>query len=530
MAEKFRFFDAVENEHGAHDREYNAQEFTEYFEALVTTGIMQGDKLELEVINNGSNMNSIVKPGIAFIKGRYYENTDEVILTHDTESVAFNRIDRVVIRMDTNTNARYVKAFIKKGVASANPVAPPLIQTDTVYEISLAQVRITGGQSFLTSSAITDERGTDDVICPWAGSKILPNFNNDALIALTSDFNNLTQNFNDLTQNFNNTKTDLNNHKIDTTSHIPYVVAKGSANVYTASVNGITSYVEGVGFAIKINVQNTGSSTINVNGLGAKTIIKGNGNTLSSGNLKVNGVYTLRYNGTNFILQGEGGSGTAIASDVLVGKTFTNDAGDVTGTMINRSLTTTTGTRAATGNGYMDILPPQGYYDGGNSSRVRVNDGNFNAQNIRKGVSMFGFTGTYDGQYTTASTTVTLSAISGNYITPFSFSVNMGFTPKMFGFLVTEAITAGGYYKGGAMFLFPPDSGSGYYATSGVTQWGSSDGLGSSTGTVIRFMPYDSNTGTMSYASGNYVYVKGGVSSSWGIQSQRVSIVVFAWG
>ncbi|WP_313469788.1 hypothetical protein [Lysinibacillus sp.] len=181
MAEKYRFFDAVLQEDGVtYDREYDAQEFTDYFKALVTTGLMKSAGNQLKVTANGSNMITKIDTGIAFLLGRYYENDSFKELTHDTETLGNSRIDRIVIRMDLSTEARYVKAFIKKGVPSANPVPPALTQTPNLYEISLAQVRINGGQTFISTNAVTDERGID-VICPWAGSKILPNFDNAAL-------------------------------------------------------------------------------------------------------------------------------------------------------------------------------------------------------------------------------------------------------------------------------------------------------------------------------------------------------------
>jgi hypothetical protein len=74
--------------------------------------------------------------------------------------------------------------------------------------------------------------------------------------------------------------------------------------------------------------------TINVNGLGARPIKKPNGNDIAAGNLKANSVYTVRYNGTNFILQGEGGEyGTADPSDVIKGKTIGTEEGIKTGTL-----------------------------------------------------------------------------------------------------------------------------------------------------------------------------------------------------
>lgn len=180
MTEHFGFFDAMQDSNGNYDREYNAQQWNEPFRALVTTGVMKGAYNQLEVSTNGANMVSTVKSGIAFIEGRFYFNDALVELTHDTEVIGLNRIDRIVVRMDTTTDARYVKTFIKKGVPSTNSVPPTLTQTPTVYEISLAQVRVVGGQTFVAANAVTDERGKD-VICPWAGSKILPNFDNSSI-------------------------------------------------------------------------------------------------------------------------------------------------------------------------------------------------------------------------------------------------------------------------------------------------------------------------------------------------------------
>ena len=147
---------------------------------VVPSGAMKGAYNQLEVTANGANMVSSVKSGIAFIEGRFYFNDALVDLIHDTEVMGLSRIDRIVVLMDSRTEARHVKTFIKKGVPSTNPVPPTLTQTPAVYEISLAQVRVVGGQTYIAANAVTDERGKD-VICPWAGSKILPNFDNSTL-------------------------------------------------------------------------------------------------------------------------------------------------------------------------------------------------------------------------------------------------------------------------------------------------------------------------------------------------------------
>jgi len=113
--------------------------------------------------------------------------------------------------------------------------------------------------------------------------------------------------------------------------HVDYAVASGT-NTYTATIDSIDELVEGMSLKIKFTNANTGASTLNINNSGAKSILKGNGDTLVGGNIKANQILHLAYNGSVFQLLGEGGSGNAQPEDVRVGKTFTNDSGEFIGT------------------------------------------------------------------------------------------------------------------------------------------------------------------------------------------------------
>lgn len=142
-----------------------------------------------------------------------------------------------------------------------------------------------------------------------------------------------------------------------TKDNVPYAIATGSTNVYATTITpALSSYVEGMALSVKIPVDSTGACTINVNGLGAVGIKKANGADVT--NLKAGGIYTLRYDGVNFILQGEGASGNATASDLLSGKTATTDAGEITGTMIDRGAIS----QSLAINGTYTIL--EGYHNG----------------------------------------------------------------------------------------------------------------------------------------------------------------------
>jgi len=187
-------------------------------------------------------------------------------------------------------------------------------------------------------------------------------------------------------------------HWADYTLQVPYGVATGSANVKGVTLDPpLTAYVEGVALSFKNNLTNTTATTISINGLGSRPILDSKGNALTSGKLTSGSIYTLRYDGTNFILQGEGGSGNATVSDLLSGKTASTDAGDIVGTMPNRAghVIGDSITRSGT---TLRIRPLEGYYNGLSTNSVAFTDANFLASNIISGTSIFGLGGTYVGK------------------------------------------------------------------------------------------------------------------------------------
>lgn len=178
----------------------------------------------------------------------------------------------------------------------------------------------------------------------------------------------------------------------------PFVTTTGTGTSYIASFDpAYTVLLTGTRITIKVHAANTSNATVNVNGLGAKTIKKPNGSNLFAGNLKANSVYTLVFDGTDFILQGEGGSGTAQPSHVLSGKTFTNDDGEQVGTMVDRAGDTEALSSAVSGT-TLRLRASEGYRDGVNDF-VTLTDSNFIASNIKSGVTIHGLTGTYNKVY-----------------------------------------------------------------------------------------------------------------------------------
>lgn len=171
-----------------------------------------------------------------------------------------------------------------------------------------------------------------------------------------------------------------------------YGTATGT-NAKTITLNPAPgSYYDGLCFAFKNITENTGAVTINVNGLGAKSIKKPNGNDVAAGNLKAGSVYTVRYNGTNFILQGSDSSGNATPDDVRAGKTFSGDIGtDLTGTLPENQGDNSALSSSISGN-TLKLIAPRGIYDGIDDT-VTIDDDDWIPENIKEGVNIFGKTG-----------------------------------------------------------------------------------------------------------------------------------------
>ncbi len=83
----------------------------------------------------------------------------------------------------------------------------------------------------------------------------------------------------------------------------PYIITTGSANSYIATTDQITSYYDGLAICVKIHATSTGSSSLNINSLGAVTILDSLENNITANGLRKDIPYTLRFNGSNFIVK-----------------------------------------------------------------------------------------------------------------------------------------------------------------------------------------------------------------------------------
>jgi len=154
MAQYSRFFGGEEGS----EPEYTQPQFAEVLERIFTNGVFNDVDNELEVVENDpAAMSVIVKSGEGWINGYWYQNTEDLVKTLSAADPDDDRIDRIVLRLDTTTELE-ITAEVLEGTPAGEPTAPTLTQTDAIYEISLAQVLVGATVTSIADADITDER------------------------------------------------------------------------------------------------------------------------------------------------------------------------------------------------------------------------------------------------------------------------------------------------------------------------------------------------------------------------------------
>lgn len=110
-----------------------------------------------------------------------------------------------------------------------------------------------------------------------------------------------------------------------------YYVDGGAANAYTITVSSPQTVSQAAGLMVQFIAAhvNTGASTLQINALAAKNILNPNGSALSAGQIPANGVVSVVYDGTQYVLIGGGVPqvSLATATNSLSGDVALNNTG-----------------------------------------------------------------------------------------------------------------------------------------------------------------------------------------------------------
>ncbi|MBR0428197.1 MAG: hypothetical protein IJK18_08385 [Clostridia bacterium] len=152
------------------DRLYEAQIFRDYFRKFLSNGVYFGTYK-----NYGENSMKVsldtgltlkVAKGCGIIEGVDYENESDRLITLDRPASG-NRVDRVVVQMNSSLDTRMTKLIVKQGTGTT---PAELTRTDNVYEICLAEVMVKS-TSNIADGDIVDTR-LDTTLCGIVNSLI----------------------------------------------------------------------------------------------------------------------------------------------------------------------------------------------------------------------------------------------------------------------------------------------------------------------------------------------------------------------
>jgi hypothetical protein len=135
-----------------------------------------------------------------------------------------------------------------------------------------------------------------------------------------------------------------------------FAVDTGTANTYVAALDAsITTYTDGLQVVFRPLASNTGTSTINLNGLGAKSIVLTNSDPIQAGDISAGAIIDVRYStATGFFHLTPNSAiyahdaGVSAASALASKNTATTQAGIATTQATNASTSATNAATSAT--------------------------------------------------------------------------------------------------------------------------------------------------------------------------------------
>lgn len=157
---KSGFYDSIN-----HDRLYGADDFSDYFEGLISDGIYAGIGKEFRVFADGSTMGVQVDTGRAKILNKYVRNTDVLDIEIDTADSENPRWDAVCVSVNLDEAYRNGYIDVHKGTPAADPQKPDVPDTDSAKLFVLAYVYVPAQAAAITAENVNDNRGAAN--CPY---------------------------------------------------------------------------------------------------------------------------------------------------------------------------------------------------------------------------------------------------------------------------------------------------------------------------------------------------------------------------
>ena len=147
------------------DRKYDAVQMSSIFDGIILDGIFQAidDAFAVTVSEDGSGI--VVGAGRAWFDHTWTRNDAPYPLTLEQSEVALDRIDAVVLEVDSSSAVRNNTIKIVKGTPSSSPKKPSLTNNETLHQYPLAYLTRPAGVETIAQAQIESVIGTSE--CPF---------------------------------------------------------------------------------------------------------------------------------------------------------------------------------------------------------------------------------------------------------------------------------------------------------------------------------------------------------------------------
>lgn len=143
------------------DRRYDAMQMSRLFDGIITDGVFASIGTCL-VVKAGSGTTVNVGAGKCWFNHTWTENDAILPVDCGEAEVLLDRIDAIIVEVNSNDGVRDNFIKIVKGTPASKPVRPVMSRSNGVYQYALCYIHRAAGVNEITQADITNMVGTDE--------------------------------------------------------------------------------------------------------------------------------------------------------------------------------------------------------------------------------------------------------------------------------------------------------------------------------------------------------------------------------
>ena len=144
-----------------YDRAADSAVLANWMKHYFSDGVFMNHETQIlgfQVLEASSGLGVTVNAGACEIQGRFAYEENETTLTLSAANASYDRIDTVALRLNLENEVRNIQLVVITGTPATSPFAPALTRNASIYDLGIADIRVTKNAASITQSMITDTR------------------------------------------------------------------------------------------------------------------------------------------------------------------------------------------------------------------------------------------------------------------------------------------------------------------------------------------------------------------------------------